>query len=152
MRAGSYRCRGARTYRPTPYRYPQLVARARELAELARQVEASMLAAIQAGDQERYTRLKARQDLGISRAGVRLQTLRATEATGGVRLAELFKQRATISVTHYTDLLEEGTSATEQAALATLGIAAGFHTAAAIASAVAAGIQGSYAAGLSAGP
>lgn len=110
-----------------------------------------MLAAIQAGDQERYTRLKARQDLGISRAGVRLQTLRATEATGGVRLAELFKQRATISVTHYTDLLEEGTSTTEQAALATLGIAAGFHTAAAIASAVAAGIQGSYAAGLSAG-
>jgi hypothetical protein len=143
---------GARSYRPTPYRYPLLIARARELADLAGQVEASMLAAIQAGDQERYTRLKARQDLSISRAGVRLQNLRTTEAKSEARVAELSKQRATLSVSHYTELLEEGPSATEQAALLALGAAVFFQQAAAVSSVVAASIQGSYAAGLSAVP
>jgi hypothetical protein len=151
-RGGQLVVPGAKSYRPTPYRFPLLIQRAKELAELARQTEQSMLGAIQQGEVDRYNRLKAGHDLALSRAGIRLQDLRVHEAEGGVRLAELARQRAALQVDHYNGLLEEGPSATEQAAAGFLWAAAGLHTfsalwsgAAALAHGTAAGLASSTA-------
>jgi hypothetical protein len=118
---------GTLTFRPTPYPFPILRDRARELAGMASQFEASMFAAIQQGDQERYDRLKANQDVSLTRAGVRLQELRVRQAEGGVKLAELQKQRAVIQATHYQELLEAGPTPSELSALEMLKVTAGLH-------------------------
>jgi hypothetical protein len=123
---------GARAHRPTPYRYPTLIERAQDLVRMAAQVESSMLAAIQQGDQERYNRLKAEQDVRLAQAGVRLQDLRVREAEDGVSLAELQRQRAVIQATHYQELLDAGPTTTEEDALTLLGLTAGLHLMASI--------------------
>lgn len=128
---------GAQTLRPTPYRYPLLIERAKQLAQLAGQMEAAMLSAFEKRDAELYSLLKARQDVKLTRAGVRLQDLRVREAENGVRLAELQQQRAQIQERHFAALLEQGIggmSALELASLATLGaVATGFGVASVVA-------------------
>ena len=84
---------GAVSLRPTPYRYGVLIERAKQLVTIAEQIEAAFLSALEKRDAEAFTLLKARQDMELSRAGVRLQDLRVREAEGGVKLAEL-QQRA----------------------------------------------------------
>src|SRR5262249_52612764 len=74
---------GAAALPPTPYRYAVLIERAKQLAQLAAQMEASLLAALEKRDNELYSRLKAKQDMEIARAGVRLQDLRLSEANDG---------------------------------------------------------------------
>src|SRR5262249_34567949 len=79
---------GTAAPQPTPSRYPVLVERAKQLVQLAEQMEAAMLSALEKRDAEAYNLLKARQDVQLTRAGVRLQDLRAREAEDGVKLAE----------------------------------------------------------------
>ena len=128
---------GAQTLRPTPYRYPVLIERAKQLVQLAAQMEAAMLAAFEKRDAELYNLLKARQDVKLTRAGVRLQDLRFREAEDGVRLAQLQQERAQIQEDHFEILLDQGIggmSGLELASIATLGtVAAGYTLAAAIA-------------------
>ena len=109
---------------PLPYRYATLVERVKQLVELARQIEASLLASLQSRDQANYEILKARQDLGLARAEVRLKELQMAEATDGVPLAVLQRDRAQVQRDHYNRLLGEGTSLLEYASLALLGSAA----------------------------
>lgn len=52
--------------RPTPFRFSALLARAKELVQLAAQTEAGLLAALEKRDAEAYTLLKARQDVGLA--------------------------------------------------------------------------------------
>ena len=111
---------GSAALRPTPYRYSVLIERAKQLVALAQQIEAAFLATLEKADAERYSILKARQDMEHARAGVRLQTLRVKEAEGGVRLAELQQERAQIQVDHYQKLIEEGPSVLEQLVLSGL--------------------------------
>ena len=108
---------GATALRPTPYRYEALIARAKELVQVATQVEASLLSAIEKRDQELYNQLKARQDIRLAEAGVRLQELRVREAEGGVALASLHRERAGFQVNHYEELISEGRSFYEELAL-----------------------------------
>jgi hypothetical protein len=122
---------GAVTLRPTPYRYAVLVERAKHLANLAAQFEASMLSAIEKHDAEAYTVLRARQDLRLAEAGVTLQDLRAREAENGVKLAELQRQRAQIEFETYDEWINAGKSVLEQLTIALLGAAIGAHLAAA---------------------
>lgn len=103
--------------RPTPYRYPVLVERARHLAQLAGQLEARLLSALEQRDREAYDMLRANQDLTVARSNVQLQALRLTEAQSGVGLAELQRDRARLQQQHYTALLAEPVSRTEQAAV-----------------------------------
>jgi hypothetical protein len=98
---------GTAILRPTPYRYGVLIDRAKHLVNLAQQVEASFLSALEKRDAEAYNMLKARQAIQLARAGVRLQELRVTEAEDGVALTKLQKQRSQIQVDTYTDWLEE---------------------------------------------
>ena len=109
---------GLATIRPTQYRYTVLIERAKQLAQLAAQMEAGLLSAIEKRDQEAYQVLKARQDLRLARAGVRLQDLKVREAEDDVMLAELQRERTEIEIDHYRDWLSEPISAKEEASLA----------------------------------
>lgn len=122
---------GTRVFQPTHYRSSYLIERAKHLAQTAGQIEASMLSALEKRDAEAYNVLKARQDIGLARAGVKLQTLRVKEAKGQIQLAELQQDRARIQVDHYQQLLDEDISANERAALVFMWITVGLHTLAA---------------------
>ena len=108
---------GAISFPATPYRYAVLIDRAKQLISIAQQIEASFLSALEKLDAESYNLLKARQDIQLTRAGVRLQDLRVREAESGVTLAELQRERSQIQVDHFQDLLDEGLIFYEQAAL-----------------------------------
>ena len=71
---------GTMQIRPTPYRFSFLVQRARELVQLANQVESALLQALERRDFESYELLRARQNVMFARAQVRLQDLRVVEA------------------------------------------------------------------------
>jgi hypothetical protein len=122
---------GAVTLQPTPYRYTTLIERAKQLVQLAAQIEAAMLSALEKRDNEYYNALKARQDTELARAGVRLQDLRVREAGDGVQLAQLQQERAQIQVDHYTQLLAQGISDLELQSLGLLAVSAGLQFSAA---------------------
>jgi hypothetical protein len=108
---------GAARLAPTPYRYAVLIDRAKQLVAHAQQLENAFLSALQQRDAESYNLLRARQDVSLSRAGLRLQELRVTEAEDGVALAELQQERSEINFEYYDDLLAHGLLKTEEAAL-----------------------------------
>jgi hypothetical protein len=114
----------ATALRPTPYRYAALMARAKQLVQLAQQMEQALFVAIERGDAERYSALKARQDVGLAHAGIRLQDLRVREAQDGITLAELQQERAQIQAAHFDELLDAGNSDPEEAALWLMGLSA----------------------------
>ena len=104
---------GTVTLQPTPYRYGVLIERAKQLAQMAAQFEGAMLATFEKHDAEAYQMLKARHDVELRRAGVRLQVLRVREVESGVELAELQQERAQIQVDYYDGLLDTGVSPLE---------------------------------------
>ena len=118
-------------YQPLPYRYTTLIERAKQLVDLARQIEASMLNFIEKVDLGRYEELKARQDLGLAQAGLRLKDLQLVEANDNVGLAQLQRERAVIQKNEYTSWLQQGISALEYLSLANMGLAAINYSAAA---------------------
>ena len=103
--------------RPTPYRYAVLMERAKQLVTIAQQIEAAFLSALERRDAEAYSLLKARQDQQLSRAGLKLQDLRVTEAAHGLTLAELQTARAVFQAEHFQGLLDEGLIGLEKTAL-----------------------------------
>jgi hypothetical protein len=112
---------------PTPYRYTALIERAKQLVGHAQQIEASMLSALEKRDVEFYNLIKARQDVRLARAGVRLQDIRIREAEDGVELTQLQQERSQIQFDHYGTLLEEPISDLENAGLGFLLFASLFH-------------------------
>ena len=99
---------------PTLYRYQVMIERAKQLVQLAGQIEATFLSALVQRDVEAYNLLKVRQELNLAQAGVRLQSLRVTEANDGVTLAGLQKKRAEIQVENYNNLIQAGLNEYEQ--------------------------------------
>jgi Tc toxin complex TcA C-terminal TcB-binding domain len=118
---------------PTPYRFSVLVDRAKQLAQLAQQAETAMFEAIQMGDAERYSAFKARQDLGLAQAGVKLQTLRIHAAQGGIVLTQLQQERAQIEIDQYQEWLSEGMNTFEELALGMMIVAIAHNVSAAAA-------------------
>lgn len=102
---------------PTPYRYAALVARAKELAQTASQMEAALLAALEKRDGESYNLLKATQDVELACATKALHDLRVQEATDGKTLAVLQKGRAEIQFDHFNALINDGVNRNEKLAL-----------------------------------
>ncbi len=123
---------GAITFPATPYRYAVIIERAKQLVSIAQQIEASFLSALEKLDAELYNLLKARQDIQLTRVGVRLQDLRVREAESGVTLAELQKDRSQIQVDHFQNLLDQGLLNYEKAALGFMNYAVGLYSAAGI--------------------
>jgi hypothetical protein len=95
---------------PTLYRYQTLVDRAKQLAQMASQMEAAMLSALEKLDDRAYGVLKARQDLSLTQATVQLQALKMSEANDRVALARLQKQRADDQASYFQGLLDDTTS------------------------------------------
>jgi|GEM_PF-746717 len=93
---------------PVPYRYEFLIERAKQLANMAAQIEGAFLAALEKRDIELYNRLKAKQDLQLARAGVKLQNLRLRQARDEVKLAELQRESAQIQAETYHEWLDAG--------------------------------------------
>lgn len=122
--AGQLVVPGVATLQPSLYRYPVLIERAKQLVQLAGQVEAAMLSALERRDAETQTLMQARQQLGLAQAGVRLQDLRVGEAKDGVTLADLQKERAQIQIDTYGDWLAMGPNEYEQQMIEAYGAAA----------------------------
>ena len=118
---------------PTPYRFSVLIERAKQLAQLAQQAENAMFEAIQMGDAERYSALKARQDLALAQAGVKLQTLRIHEAQSGIVLTQLQQERAQIEIDQYQEWLSAGMNTFEELALGMMIVAIAHNVSAAAA-------------------
>ncbi|NOT56073.1 MAG: hypothetical protein HOP18_15855 [Deltaproteobacteria bacterium] len=144
---GQFILPGVVALRPTPYRYPVLIERAKQLVTIAQQIEAAFLAALEKRDAEAYTLLKARQDMQLSHAGVQLQDLRVKEAEGGVKLAGLQQQRSQIQADYFQGLLNEGLIGLEEVAIGFMigaaglqTLAAGLYTAQAVHSGIKAGL------------
>ena len=72
---------------PLPYRYAVLIERAKQLVDLSKQIESSMLSSLENVDQAQYEEFKARQDLTLAQAGVRMKDLQLVAATDGVATA-----------------------------------------------------------------
>ncbi|MGM8909471.1 neuraminidase-like domain-containing protein [Psychrobacter sp. 1U1] len=104
---GQVNLAGVTRIRPTQYRYPVLVERAKQLTHLAQQTESSLFSTLQSLDQEKYTLIKARQDVEISREGVKLQKLRVRESENGLGLAELQLERTAILAETYAEWSSE---------------------------------------------
>jgi len=93
---------------PVPYRYEFLIERTKQLVNIAAQVEAAFLSALEKRDIEYYNLLKARQDIRLARAGVRLQDLQFHQAQDEVKLAELQRESAQIQAQTYQEWIEAG--------------------------------------------
>lgn len=101
--------------RPTLYRYVTLIDRAKQLVQVAAQIESELLAALLRRDEAGFALLQARQSLGLAQAGVQLQTLRLNQSASEVRLAELQGERADIQSRTYTEWTEAGLTESEDA-------------------------------------
>jgi hypothetical protein len=105
---------------PTLYRYRVLIDRAKQLVAMAQQMEATYLSFLEKRDQEAYTILHARQDLGIAGANVALQDLRVTEAENGKDLANLQQERVEFTQDYYDGLITNGMNLAEYGAVGLL--------------------------------
>ncbi|HVR25359.1 MAG TPA: neuraminidase-like domain-containing protein [Candidatus Polarisedimenticolia bacterium] len=112
------------SFQPLPYRYATLIDRAKQLIELARQMESSMIQFLTAAEQETYQDIKARQDLALSYASLRLKDLQVVQAQDGVVTAQLQTARAGLQQQHYQDLISAGLSTNETLGLGLLAFAA----------------------------
>jgi hypothetical protein len=115
--------RPALNLQPLPYRYSVLIERTKQLVELARQMEGSMLSFLASADQEKYQEIKARQDLALTQAGLRLKDIQLIQADDGVVNARLQRERAQLQAGHFTGLLDAGWSENEELQMANLVIA-----------------------------
>jgi hypothetical protein len=136
---------GTTVLRPTIYRLPVLMQRAKDLVQIAQQMEAAMLAAIEKRDAEAYSLMRARQDLDLAQADVQLETLRLKQANDSVTLASLQQTRAQIQLDHFQKLLDEDLLEQERIAIEDLGEAAIFQATAADLSFAAAAVYGAAA-------
>jgi hypothetical protein len=102
---------------PLPYRYVTLIERSKQLVELARQIESSMLGFVEAAERMRYNVLSARRDLGLARASERLRAVQVQQAVEEVGLATLQRNRAQDQVDRYWRLLKQGLNVWEETGL-----------------------------------
>ncbi|MBS1686830.1 MAG: hypothetical protein JSS76_18980 [Bacteroidetes bacterium] len=99
---------GINPIQPTIYRYEVIIARAKQIAGMAQQVEAAYLQALQTHDAEYYNLMKAKQDLALSSATVKLKQLQAKVASDQVDLANLQKQKSEVQVEQLDDMINAG--------------------------------------------
>jgi sugar lactone lactonase YvrE len=144
---GQIQYAGTPKYNPSIYRYEVLIERAKQLGNLAQQMESAMLASLEKRDAEDYSRQKAKQELQLGRQNVKLNNLRIKTAEEEVKLAELQKERSEFMEDYYSDLLAEGLSTGELASLSayatasTAVVATGGTDASAVINAISASAQ-----------
>lgn len=136
----------------TQYRYKVLIERAKQLVGIAQQMEASYLSFIEKRDQEDYSILRARHDLGLADANVALQALRVTEAGHGQTLAQSQVDRVTETLDYYEGLIHAGELDSESLAFWLLITAASIQGVGAVVGGIAGGAAGALPSGGLGGP
>lgn len=109
---------------PTEFRYSVLIERARRQVAVAAQFESQLLQALEQADNQRENLLRARNELEAQQATLNLKNLEIQEARLGVTLVQVQQQRNLQVQTYYENLLNEGVSDLEKAALGLLSIGA----------------------------
>lgn len=109
---------GAQSVPSTGYRFEFLLAKAKELSQYAQQLESALLSSLEKRDAEHYSLMKARQDVKIARASVRLQDLRISEAESGITLAEMQRDRSQVQIDGLQDMIDEGLNGWEKMQIA----------------------------------
>ena len=132
---------------PTGYRFGTLIERAKQLTQLAAQVETTMLSTLERRDAEYYNALKARQDLGLAQAGVQLQDLRLREAQDNVGLAKASRDRGSLQADYYAGQLSAGLSDYERSSLGYMEASLGLQLGAAAMNFLAAALPSSIGSG-----
>ena len=102
---------------PTPYRYAALVARAKELVNVAQQIESSYLTALESAEREALSALQAEQSVEQAAARVTLQDLRLNQAHSELGLAQLQRGSAVLRESTYADWIAGGKNDHEQTLL-----------------------------------
>lgn len=92
---------------PLPYRYAVLAERAKQLVQLAVQIEASLLGTLERRDAAAYNELRARQDLALAEVGLRLKDLQLAQASEGLTAATIASERADLQSTRAQQLYNE---------------------------------------------
>ena len=123
------------TQQPTAYPYATLIQRAQQLVQVAAQMEAQMLAALQQYQQAAYAEMQARQNLTVTNATVQLQTLAVQQAADSVTLAQLQQQSAQMQSSYWQMLQGSDIGSLEQSAITAQYVEAGLQIASAAASA-----------------
>ncbi len=137
---------GARpVLRPTPYYFRVLLERSKQLVNIAQQIEAAYLAALEKRDAENYNLLRANNDLQLAFEGVELQNRRVNEAQAGVGVAHAQRQRAVVMSERYKALSQMDLSGFEQQMISSYQEAISFIRQAGGASAEAARLGGTAA-------
>lgn len=132
---------------PTGYRFGALIERAKQLAQLAGQLEATLLSTLERRDTEYYNALKARQDLGLAQAGVQLQDLRLQEAEDNVDLANLNRDRGALQAGYYAEQIAGGLNDYERSSLGFMEASVGLQLGAAALNYIAASLPSSIGSG-----
>ncbi len=124
---------------PGIHRFSTLIAKAKEQANYAIQMENSFLSLLEKYDAESFSLLQAEQNLNLSSENIRLQDIRLKEANQGFGLSILQLERSQISEEHFTGLIDRGLLEMEHDTLQNLrdaqkftGLAAGYMGASAI--------------------
>lgn len=126
--------------RPTNHHYAVLIARAKELTQMAAQFESSLLSMFEKGNAEAYNEQRARQDAELARAQVRIHDLQVVKDQSSLRLAQLQRERTQVELEHWQGLLQGGKSALELASIDAMYVTAGLQAFAVVNAYVAAGI------------
>ncbi|MCI0698183.1 Ig-like domain-containing protein [candidate division KSB1 bacterium] len=128
--------------RPTPYYFRVLLERSKQLVNIAQQIEAAYLAALEKRDAESYNLLKANNDLQLAMEGVELQNRRVNEAQAGVGVAQAQRQRAVVMSERYKMLSSLGPNIFEQQMISSFQEAINYIRQAGVAGAGAAMLSG----------
>ncbi len=128
---GSLILPGLGTFTPSQYRFRVLMERAKQLVQLAQQLESQFLNTLEKEDAENYTLMKARQDLRVTKETVRLQDMRVRQADNELGMADLQLDKVEFSFDHFSDLISEGMNIHEIMSLVFLGISTTLYASAA---------------------
>lgn len=114
---------------PTQYRFRFLIERARQLTQLAQQMESALFSALMQRDAVALSVFKAKQDVRLARSELTLQDLRVKQSEDEFALTTIQQERALFQVSHFSNLLNADLNTHEIANLVMTVIAAA-HSAA----------------------
>jgi len=119
-------------FRPSQYRYAMLAERAKQLVNLAQQVESSFMNAMERSDAEAYNLLQAGHDIQVAKSSVNLQELKIVDANLMLQTAKLQHDKAQIQTNFYDQRLKEGLNHWEESAISSMDSAVWLQTGAAV--------------------
>lgn len=108
------------SFKPSQYKFDFLIDRAKQLANVAQQMESMMLAALEKFDAETYSALQAKQQLKVAREQVKLSDLQVKRAELERDVADIQISKSDFMESYYSGLIAEGISSLEWASLNSL--------------------------------